>query len=198
VLLARRVLITEPMTVTQTHELVEPAAWSVRPELPMDLDQIHDLHLQAFRGTDEAELVDAVRAGAGFVPELSLVAVATDGSVLGHILVSIVGFDPDENGAARRDILALAPLAVLPPYWGRGIGSALMQAALSVADQRDEPFIAVLGPPSFYGRFDFQPAASSGVRSRYDAAGDAFQIRPIGDGEIQPGTVQYPPMFGEL
>ena len=182
----------------QTSDLVEPATWSIRPELPMDLDQIHELHREAFRSPAEAELVDAVRAGAGFVPELSLVAVAADESVLGHILVSIVAFEPDAERSARRDVLALAPLAVLPPHWDRGIGSALMQAALSVADQREEPLVAVLGPPSFYGRFGFEPAAPAGIRSRYDAAGEAYQVRPLGDAELEPGTVVYPPMFGEL
>ena len=182
----------------QSLDLVEPATWSIRPELPMDIDQIHEMHRAAFRGAAEAELVDAVRAGAGFIPELSLVAVATDESVLGHILVSIIGFDPDAEGAPRRDVLALAPLAVLPPHWGRGIGSALMRAALSVADRRDEPFVAVLGPPSFYGRFGFEPAGPSDIRSPYEAAGDAYQVRALGDAEIEPGTVVYPPMFSEI
>lgn len=182
----------------QSPDLVEPATWSIRPELPMDLDQIHELHRAAFRGAAEAELVDAVRAGAGFIPDLSLVAVAADESVLGHILVSIVGFDPDAEGSTRRNVLALAPLAVLPPHWGRGIGSALMRAALSVADQRDEPFIAVLGPESFYSRFGFEPAAPADIRSPYDAAGDAYQVRAVGDAELEPGTVVYPPMFGEI
>jgi putative acetyltransferase len=186
------------MTMVQSPDLVEPATWSIRPELPMDLDQIHELHRAAFRGPAEAELVDAVRAGAGFIPDLSLVAVATDESVLGHILVSIVGFDPDAEGSPRRDVLALAPLAVLPPHWDRGIGSALTLAALSVADLRDEPFVAVLGSPSFYGRFGFEPAADSGIRSPYDAAGDAYAVRPLGDAKLEPGTVVYPPMFGEI
>ena len=186
------------MTTTQSPDFVEPATWSIRPELPADIDQIHELHREAFRGPAEAELVDAVRAGAGFVPELSLVAVAADESVLGHIMVSVIGFDPDAEGAARRDVLALAPLAVLPPHWGRGIGSALTRAALQVADQRAEPFVAVLGAPSFYGRFGFEPAADAGIYSPYDAAGEAYQVRPNGDAELEPGTVVYPPMFGEI
>jgi putative acetyltransferase len=186
------------MTMMQSPDLVEPATWSIRPERPVDLDQIHELHRAAFRDAGEAELVDAVRAGAGFIPDLSLVAVAADESVLGHILVSIVGFDTDVEGSPRQNVLALAPLAVLPPYWGRGIGSALMRAALSVADERDEPFMAVLGPPSFYGRFGFEPAALSDIRSPYDGAGDAYQVRALGDAELAPGTVVYPPMFSEV
>ncbi len=186
------------MTTMPTPDLVEAPAWSIRPELPIDLDQIHELHRAAFRGAAEAELVDAIRAGAGFIPELSLVAVAPDGSVLGHVLVSRVEFDPVGEGAARREVLALAPLAVLPPHWGRGIGTELTRTALAITDQRDEPFIAVLGPPSFYARFGFGPAADVEISSPYDAAGPAYQVRPLGTVALEPGTVVYPPMFGEL
>ena len=182
----------------QTPDRVEAPAWSIRPEMPIDLDQIHDLHRAAFRGPAEAELVDAVRASSGFVPELSLVAVAADGSVLGHIMLSRVDFDPDGTEAQRQPVLALAPLAVLPPHWDWGIGSALSEAALSLADRGDEPFVAVLGAPSFYGRFGFTPAADAGIRSPYDAAGAAYQVRPLGGHEIVPGTVHYPSVFREV
>ena len=185
------------MTTMQTPDLVEAPSWSIRPELPVDLDQIHELHRAAFRGPAEAELVDAIRAGSGFIPELSLVAVAADGSVLGHILLSRVEFVP-AGEETRRDVLALAPLAVLPPHWDRGIGTELMRPALEIADQRDEPFVAVLGAPSFYGRFGFAPAADEGIGSPYDAAGPAYQVRPTAEASLEPGTVVYPPMFGDL
>jgi len=183
------------MTLVHRADLVDAPSWSIRPELPVDLDQIHELHREAFRGPTEAELVDAIRAGADFLPELSLVAVASDGSVLGHVLVSRVGFEPDPAGSPRRDALALAPLAVLPPHAGRGIGSALMHEALAVADRRDEALIAVLGPPSFYRRFGFGPAEEAGVGSPYDGAGAAYQVRPIAGRVVDPGSVVYPPMF---
>ena len=183
------------MTLVDSADLVDAPSWSIRPELPVDLDQIHELHREAFRGPAEAELVDAVRAGADFIPELSLVAIASDGSVLGHIMVSRVGFAPDAAGSPRSDALALAPLAVLPPHQGRGIGSALMGEALAVAEQRAEILVAVLGAPSFYERFGFGPAADLGVRSPYDDAGTAYQVRPLGERRIEPGSVIYPPMF---
>jgi len=186
------------MTTMQTPDLVDAPPWSIRPEQPIDIDQIHDLHRAAFRGAAEAELVDAIRAGAGFIPELSLVAVAPEGSVLGHVLVSRVEFEPADEAAVRRDVLALAPLAVLPPHWGRGIGTELARTALAIADQRDEPFIAVLGAQTFYERFGFGPAADVGIGSPYDAAGPAYQVRPLGGAALPSGTVVYPPMFGEL
>ncbi|HEX7197074.1 MAG TPA: N-acetyltransferase [Candidatus Limnocylindria bacterium] len=176
-------------------ELVDAPAWSIRPEQPLDLDQIHDLHREAFRGPAEAELVDAIRAGADFIPGLSLVAAVSDGTVLGHVLVSRIGFLPDREGARPDAALALAPLAVLPPHAGRGIGSALTREVLRMADERDEVLVAVLGAQSFYERFDFRPAAEAGIRSPFDAAGPAYQVRPIAGRPIEPGSITYPAMF---
>ena len=139
--------------------------------------------------------MDAIRAGAGFVPELSLVAVAPDDSVLGHILISVVGFEPERGESAGGSALALAPLSVLPPHQGRGIGSALMRKALAVADLRDEALVAVLGGQSFYEGFGFEPAAEFSIHSPYDDAGPAFQVRPLGERPIEPGSLNYPPMF---
>jgi putative acetyltransferase len=166
-----------------------------RSEQPIDLDQIHELHRSAFNGPTEAELVDAVRASPGFVPELSLVAVTDDDSVLAHVLFSLVGFTPDD-AHGPSEVLALAPVAVLPPYQGRGIGTALTQAGLHIADARDEPFVVVVGSPAFYGEFGFAPASEASVRGPFETAGDAFQVRPLGgSGPIPSGVVSYPAAF---
>jgi putative acetyltransferase len=180
---------------TPTFDEVAAPAWAIRPEQPVDLDQIHDLHNAAFGRRDEAELVDAIRSGPNFIPELSLVAVATDGSVLGHVLVSRIGFE-EEAYATRGDVLSLGPLAVLPPHSGRGIATALTADALARTDGREEPLVFVLGSPAFYGQFGFEPAADHGIAGPYSEAGPAFQVRARPDGPAPvPGTVFYPPMF---
>lgn len=183
------------MTTLTPADAVAAPAWSVRPERPIDLDQIHDLHRAAFPGRAEAELVDTIRSGGTFIPELSLVAVTGDGSVLGHLLISRVELDPGADGAPRIPVLALAPIAVLPPHQGRGIGSALMREAMSRADMLEEPFTVVLGSPPFYERHGFVPALPLGVSGPYDDAGDAFQVRPRPGAEVAPGRIVYPPTF---
>lgn len=184
------------MTITMPPpELIEAPSWSIRPERPIDLDQIHEVHRDAFHRLHEAELVDAIRSGPDFLPELSLVAATDDGSVLGHILVSRVTFRPD-GAEHAEDVLALAPLAVLPPYQGSGIGSELMCEALAIADARSEPFVVVLGSPAFYGRFGFVPAEEHEIVGPYDDAGDAFQVRARPGGPaLVAGSVVYPPKF---
>lgn len=184
------------MTTLSPAEVMDAPAWVIRPEQPIDLDQIHDLHRAAFRGSAEAELVDTIRSGATFIPELSLVAVTNDGSVLGHVLISRIELDPvTDGGAPRIPVLALAPIAVLPPHQGRGIGSALMREAMDRADRLEEPFTVVLGSPALYQRFGFVPALPLGITGPYDAANDAFQVRPRSGAEAMPGRVVYPPAF---
>jgi putative acetyltransferase len=183
---------------TRTFDEVSAPAWTIRPEQPLDLDQIHDLHREAFGRRDEAELVDAIRSGSDFIPELSLVAAAADGSVLGHVLISRIEFE-EEAYAARGAVLSLAPLAVLPPHSGRGIASALTAQALAEADRRDEPFVFVLGAPAFYHRFGFVAASDFDIVSPYSDAGRAFQVRSRPGGpEPVAGTVFYPRMFEQL
>jgi putative acetyltransferase len=182
-------------TSTPSHPPAAPA-WTIRPEQPIDLDQVHDLYRTTFAGPATAELVDAVRSGPDFLPDLTLVAVTDDGSVLGHVLVSRVALQPAEEGAPRLDILALGPVAILPPHQGRGIGTALIREALAVADTHDEPFTVVLGSPALFGRFGFVPAADLGVTGPYESAGEAFAVRPRpGASAIPSGTVVYPPAF---
>jgi putative acetyltransferase len=182
---------------SQPDEVIAPA-WTIRPEQPIDLDQIHELHRAAFTGSGEAELVDAIRSGPDFLPDLSLVAVTADDSVLGHILVSRIALQPEEEAAPRVDVLALAPLAVLPPHQHRGIATELMREALAIADQREEPMMLVLGSPSFYEPFGFMPALPFEIHGPYDDAADAFQVRPkagLDPADLPAGTAVYPAMF---
>jgi putative acetyltransferase len=180
--------------IMTADEGISAPTWAIRPELPIDLDLVHELHRTAFPGPAEADLVDAIRSSSLYVPEGSLVAVTEDGSVLGHVLLSIVALEPEN--APPTEVLALAPLAVLPPHQGRGIGSALTRAAVAAADARSEPMTVVVGAPHFYGRFGFVPARLHAIGGPYEEAGDAFQIRPrAGLVEVPSGKVVYPPAF---
>ena len=95
----------------------------IRQERPADRGQVYELIKAAFATAEHADgneqdLVEALRQGEAFVPELSLVAETEDG-IVGHIL-----FTKAEAGG--ETVLALAPLSVRPGWQRRGVGSALM------------------------------------------------------------------------
>jgi len=121
----------------------------VRDEAPADVGAIHAVVASAFGRSDEARLVDALRAAGKAT--ISLVA-DHDGRVVGHVLFSPVTL------AGAPSASGLAPLAVVPPMQRRGIGGALVRAGLDRCRAAHRPFVVVLGSPDYYGRFGFLAA----------------------------------------
>ncbi|MBW3615840.1 MAG: N-acetyltransferase [Actinobacteria bacterium] len=168
----------------------------VRPEIRADERAIGEVHRLAFAREDEAQLVAALRVGETYLPELSLVALRA-GRVVGHVLVTLVDLVPagGESGATRP-VLALAPLAVRPDTQGRGVGRALVEAALRRAAVRAEPLVAVLGDAGYYHRFGFVPASTLGIQPPVAVADGTFQVRRLpAFRSAVAGVIRYPPAF---
>jgi len=79
---------------------------------------------EAFGQSNEADLVDALRRRGALT--LSLVALR-ENEVVGHIVFSPVTI---ESAGSSFNAIGLGPMAVLPPYQGKGIGSQLVWFAL--------------------------------------------------------------------
>ena len=107
----------------------------------------------------EARLAEALRDADVHVPELCLVAIA-GGSIAGHIMFSRarLQFGPQ--------VLALAPMAVLPEHQRQGVGGALLAEALTRAEETEFPLVVVVGHAAYYPGFGFEPADSLGIRPR--------------------------------
>ena len=161
----------------------------IRPERPEDFDAIHAIVEAAFGQPDEAHLVRRLRASDVYVPELALVAEA-DGEVVGHIMLTYADLD-------GRRVLSLAPLAVQPGRQRDGIGIALTHEALAKADARDEPLVIVLGHPTYYPRFGFEPARRHGIEPPDpQIPDDVFMVARLRayDPALR-GRITYPPAF---
>lgn len=104
----------------------------IRAERPGDEQAIAQTVEAAFESPTEARLVDAIRASAGFVPELSLVA-ELEARIVGHVMISAALLN---DAGVHLHIVNLSPLAVAPEVQGRGIGSALVREVTARADQR--------------------------------------------------------------
>ncbi|MFN8395590.1 MAG: N-acetyltransferase [Bacteroidia bacterium] len=170
---------------------------AVRPETEGDLLAIHELNVAAFGREAEALLVDALRRGDAFVPGLSLVAVV-EGRMVGHILFTRIQIQLDGGGAYPS--LSLAPMAVLPVFQNRGIGSALVRAGLVRAAELGEEAVIVLGHPEYYPRFGFLPASKWGIRSPYNVPDPVFMGIELVNGALagNAGLVVYPKEFADL
>jgi putative acetyltransferase len=163
----------------------------IRQEVPSDYPEIARVHTLAFGRDNEAKLVDRLRDSDRYFPELSLVA-ETKGMIVGHILLSEV----DLVGNTTRRVLALAPLAVLPQWQNQGIGSALVETSLKIAECRSAVFVIVLGHPQFYPKFGFEPAIRYGIKCSFSVPEAVFMAKPLpARSEVDRGMIVYPKTF---
>lgn len=175
-----------------------PLPVTVRLETPGDEAGVRAVELAAFAGPEEADIVDRIRREA---PEgwHSLVAVDDGGTIVGHLLLSPCPVIAGDGRTVAR-VLAVGPVAVSPEVQGRGIGGALMTAALGLALARAVPALVLLGQPSYYPRFGFEPARGLGLEPPAAAWPDpAWMGRRLPAWEdSMAGTVRYPEAFEPL
>jgi putative acetyltransferase len=110
-------------------------------------------------------------------PEMTLsLASFADGKLVAHIVLTHCRIE-----GSQAEVALLGPLAVLPQQQRRGIGTALVQAALQRLRNAGVVTVYVLGDPEYYGRFGFRPERS--VTPPYElpkAWADAWQSLAMG------------------
>lgn len=144
---------------------------NIRPEQPEDLSLIQVVNEVAFGQPAEANLVDTLRSACPDV--VSLVAVS-DGQIVGHIFFSPVIVSDNVHQVKG---MGLAPMAVLPEYQRRGIGSSLVESGLRILGTQNCPFVIVLGHAEYYPRFGFVPASRYGLDCQWAGVPDeAFMV----------------------
>jgi putative acetyltransferase len=132
-------------------------AIQIRPEQPADTERIREVTELAFRHAPhtcgrEHLLVGELRASGALT--LSLVAVS-DLVIVGHIAVS-----PVTVSESSGNWFGIGPISVLPQCQRQGIGSRLMDSALSELRARGARGCVLVGDPRFYTRFGFQSDGS--------------------------------------
>ncbi len=168
----------------------------VRQEKQGDAEAIAVVNRSAFGGDEEAQLVAALRGSESFIPELSLVAVVGE-RIAGHILLFRARLE--RPAGQIMDILALAPMAVVPSQSHRGIGSTLIQEATTRARDLGYPAIVVIGHPDYYGRFDFTEAATWGINCALPVPAKSVTARELTPGALAGGgQLRYPAEFSRL
>jgi putative acetyltransferase len=172
-----------------------PVLVRVRPERPDDHEAVDDVVSSAFGRRSEAEFVRRVRASDHYLNSLALVA-ETDGELLGQALFSWIRLE----AAEPRAVLALAPASVRPAAQGKGVGSALVRAGLARADSSGAPLVIVVGHPTWYPRFGFEPARAHGIEPPWpDVPDPVFMVRRLsGFTDRCRGQVVFPEAFAGI
>ena len=167
---------------------------TIRQETPEDIDSIRYVNEQAFGQKEEAEIVDKLWNRSAVT--LSLVAVQGD-QIVGHILFSPVTI---ESKGTNFEAISLAPMAVLPEYQHKGIGSQLVRVGLEECRRLGHEIVVVLGHPDYYPRFGFIPAKPKGIECEFEVPDEAWMILELHEGALagRSGVIKYQPEFSEV
>lgn len=162
-------------------------------ENPEDLNEraaIRAVNEAAFGGTEEADLVDGLRADRHVL--VSLIAEIAS-SAVGHCLFSRMWIRTSDGLVSA---VALAPVAVVPNHQRQGIGSRLIQHGLELLREQGERVAIVVGHPAYYPRFGFSAHAAGRLESPFPR--EAFMALELSVGALEgiSGQVVYPPAFG--
>ncbi len=164
-------------------------SWNTRPETTADVTDVRNVNLAAFPTPHEADLVDTLRDDPSWIPGLSMVAQAPNGSVVAFALLTRCAIDGESA-------LTLGPCAVLPDHQRTGAGSAVVLAVLDAARAHGESLVVCLGHPEYYPRFGFRPASRWGIRAGFEVPDAAMMALPLNAAPVPAGTIEYPTPFG--
>ena len=166
----------------------------IRQEKPEDYEEVYELVREAFASAEHADgneqdLVEALRKGDAFIPELSLVA-EEGGRLAGHILFT-------RARVGEVEVLALAPLSVRPAFQRQGVGTALIEEGHWIARELGFSYSIVLGSEEYYPRLGYREAVHFGVEvpdgipsANFMAVRLREDARPLG------GQIIYAEEFG--
>jgi len=169
---------------------------SIRPEQPDDTDEIYDLNQLVFEQDNEARLVDHVRQGQHFIPELSLIA-TSDEKLIGYILFSHITI---ANGEYRHQSLGLTSMVVHPEYQKRGVGAKLITHGLQKASELGFTDVFVFGHEFYFPKFGFVPTTKWNIRPPFDVPSEVFMALELVPNALTnvSGIVEFPIEFSVM
>ena len=164
----------------------------IRREKQSDILAIRKVNESAFKGSVESRLIDLLREANKAT--ISLVA-TFDNTVVGHILFSPITI---ELNPRNMQGLGLVPLAVLPEYQERGIGSNLVTEGLKECKEKEYDIVVVLGDVPYYTYFGFKRASLYGLSNEYNVDENFMALeQKVAALNSVSGLVKYKPEFKE-
>jgi predicted N-acetyltransferase YhbS len=141
--------------------LFAPAStYTIDGETPADVVAREALLDRAMSPDRRKKSSEKIRRGRVPAEGLALVARDTDGHVIGTVRLWNVEAGISAQGHPVEALL-LGPLAVDAAHEGRGIGAALMRAAIAQAQAGGHGAILLVGDAAYYERFGFFAARAA-------------------------------------
>ena len=131
---------------------------------------------EAYADGKEHELVDRLMGADHFRSGLALKA-SPRGKMVGFILLTRIVL---ENQRGQWAGLSMAPVAVLPDFQRRGIGSALIKEAHKKADELGYGSILVIGHKDYYPKFGYRRLDEFGISIPFEVDGAYCFLKTLG------------------
>nr|CAD6599237.1 N-acetyltransferase [Rhizobium sp. Khangiran2] len=131
-----------------------PTTYTIDSETPADVVARENLLDRVMGPERRRKSSEKIRRGRLPAEGLALVARDEDGHVIGTVRLWNIEAGISQQGAPVEALL-LGPLAVDCTQEGRGIGGALMRAAIAEAGRRGHGAILLVGDAAYYERFGF-------------------------------------------
>ncbi|HWQ71395.1 MAG TPA: N-acetyltransferase [Desulfitobacteriaceae bacterium] len=159
---------------------------NLRLEQLADYRRVEELTREAFwnrhlPGCDEHYLLHIMRDCGVFIRELDIVA-EIDGEIVGNIVYTEANISGDDG--ISREVISFGPLSVLPAFWGKGIGRALIEYTIARAKEMGYRAILIYGDPEYYKRFGFVPAETFGIAAPDNMYAASLQALELWDGAL--------------
>ncbi|HLU83938.1 MAG TPA: N-acetyltransferase [Vicingaceae bacterium] len=171
----------------------------IRKEQTKDYEEVFNLIEEAFKDqefTDHKEqfLVERLRNSKSFVPELAIVA-QIENKIVGYILLTKITIRNDKG--QETPSLALAPIAVLKKYQGKGIGAQLIQKAHQRARELHFGSVIVLGHQNYYPKFGYKTTNQYGIKLPFEVPLENCMLIELVENVLKNvhGVVGYPKEF---
>ena len=167
----------------------------IRQERPEDYDTVYHVVKEAFENAEytdgnEQNLVAALRKRQIVYSGTFSCCCTRAKKFVGHILFT-------KAVVQGVEVLALAPLSVLPDYQNRGIGLSLMKEGHSIAHKLGYEYSVVLGHSKYYPKAGYIPASECGIKAPFEVDDESFMALNLnGSRNKLNGVIEYDKAFG--
>lgn len=147
---------TDKINYYQTENLTREAFWNLYRS-----------------GCDEHLVLHQLRESNSYVEELDLIAIY-EGEIIGHVISTKAHVIDTEN--KEHEVLCVGPIAILPEFQNKGIGTKLLDFSISVAGKLGYTGMILFGNPDYYHRFGFRNAQEFGITTKEGLNFEPFMV----------------------